>query len=277
MAVQSPAPPLTPYPTVGAGQNTSSGSNQQYFQDPAMVQQLSQMLSGVGQQAGSQYMNFVSNPTASPLFTNQLSGLLQSLQPSEAASRTAMQDSGRAAGMMASGPFANATALNESNILRNRQTMASQLLGQIFPQMTQALQQPMSMSEQLINAMKMQQSSQASNSQQFGPQAANGGLTDPFGMLSNQPSGGIPGGGNGSGTPSSGGSGTTLSQLLQALSGGGSTGINNNATNGGNVNTQTQSDAYYGHGTQSSDNTIANAEPLTSTDYGYYNPGQTWE
>lgn len=182
--------------------NQSSGQMGQYFQDPALVQQLSQMLGGVGSKAAGQYMNFVSNPTASPLYTNQLSGLLQALQPSEAQARTSLQDTGRAAGMMSSGPFANAAARQESDILRNRQTMASQLLGQMFPQMTQALQQPMSLAEQLINAMKMQQSSQQASGQSSGQ--SSGTQTDPAQQSS----------------------GVTASQLLAALTGGNGTAAN---------------------------------------------------
>ncbi len=178
--------------------NQSSGQMSQYFQDPSLVQNLSQLLGGVGSQAAGQYMNFVANPTASPLFTNQLSGLLNALAPSEAQARTALGDTGRAAGMYSSGPFANAAARQEGDILRNRQTLASQLLGQMFPQMTQALQQPMSLAEQLINALKMQQSSQQASGQSSAQ--SSGSQTDP--IQQQQQSSGI-----------------TAAQLLAALTG----------------------------------------------------------
>jgi hypothetical protein len=120
------------------------------------------------QQAGGQYQGYITDPTASPLYKNTLSGLLASLQPSEAQATTNLQDMFRQAGNLASGAYGSAAANLQGNILRNRQALASQLLGQQFPQMTQALMAPQQLATQLLQALKL--------SQGFGaPQLAGGG------------------------------------------------------------------------------------------------------
>ncbi len=217
----------------GPGQTLGSSQGGTYFQDPALIQQLSSLLGGVGSQAAGQYMNFVANPTASPLYQNQLSGLLNALAPSEQLARTNLADTGRAAGMYSSGTFANAAARQEGDILRNRQTLASQLLGQMFPQMTQALQQPMSLAEQLINSLKLQQNSQQQSSQQFAPQTSGGG------------GGGTTGTKSGTASPAS--SGSTLRDLLSILGSGATTSAGSTPTETGQYNNvgQPSVDAYY--------------------------------
>jgi hypothetical protein len=140
-----------------------------YFQDPAFIQRLLDSLGGQQQQFNA----YLSNPTASPLYTNQLRGLLASLAPQEAASRQAYTDAGVAAGNRSSGRFAQGAANLEGNILRNQQSTAGQLLGQNFGQMTQALLAAMGLTPQLLQALKMQQSS--SSSQGTGWNDAGGG------------------------------------------------------------------------------------------------------
>jgi len=120
------------------------------------LQALMQMLSGGMQQ----YQNFVQNPTQSPLYRNQLGGLLKSLQPGEERAQTNLMDMFRSAGNMSSGQYGVAGANLQGELQRNRQVTASQLLGQMFPQMTQALQQPMSMYSSLIQALSQGQGGQ---------------------------------------------------------------------------------------------------------------------
>lgn len=212
------------FPTIGPGQSASQSSSSTSFSDPALVKQIADQIAGVGGAAAGQYTDFISNPTASPLFQNQLKGLLSSLAPGEAKSRLNLGDEFRNAGNMSSGIYGNAAANLEGDILRNRQTTASQLLGQMFPQMTQALQQPMTLMEQLASALKLSNSQSASNSQQYAPRTGStssmdsSGGTDPTmaGLMSllggrSAPSpSGYSGGGAGSWwdpTPSGGSSG----------------------------------------------------------------------
>lgn len=107
----------------------------------------------------SKYMKFVQNPTASPLYQNQLSGLLAALAPGEAQQRQNLGDVFRGAGNMSSGIYGNAQTNLISQQGLNRQQLASQLLGQMFPQMTQALMGPISLEAQLRQAMQAQQAS----------------------------------------------------------------------------------------------------------------------
>ena len=105
-----------------------------------------------------QYQNFIQNPTQSPLYQNQLSGLLAALQPGEERAQTNLMDMFRRAGNMSSGQYGVAGANLQGDLQRNRQTLASQLLSQMFPQMTKALFEPMSLYSSLIQAMNRGQS-----------------------------------------------------------------------------------------------------------------------
>jgi hypothetical protein len=150
----------------GSSQSSQQTSQQQsqsgtYFQDPAFIQR---MLDALGGQMG-QFNDYLSNPAASPLYTNQLRGLMASLAPQEAAGRQAYTDAGIAAGNRSSGRFAQGQANLEGNIMRNQQATAGQLLGQNFGQMTQALLAAMGLTPQMLNALKMQQSSSSGSSQ----------------------------------------------------------------------------------------------------------------
>lgn len=100
-----------------------------------------------------QYQKFIQNPTQSPLFQNQLGGLLAALQPGEQRAQTNLMDMFRSAGNMASGAYGTAAGNLQGELQRNRQVTASQLLGQMFPQMTQALQGPMSIYSNLLQAL----------------------------------------------------------------------------------------------------------------------------
>ena len=147
-------------------QSVSSGGT--YFQDPNFVNQMAGSLGGVGQQAASGYLPFVQNPTASPYFQNALQGLLGALAPSEQQARQGLGDQFRSAGMMSSGIFGNQATNLEGQLNLNRGQIASQLLTTMFPQITQALQNPMDQITQLMNAVKLQQQGSQSTSQSVG-------------------------------------------------------------------------------------------------------------
>jgi hypothetical protein len=131
-----------------------------YFSDPKFVQQLLGMLMGSKKQPGqeAQFTNFLSNPAGSELFQGQLGGLLQALVPSENAAVTNLSDMFRGAGNTSSSVFGGAAQGLQSDILRNRQELASKLLGQSFQQITQALLGQMGLTPELINATKLQSS-----------------------------------------------------------------------------------------------------------------------
>lgn len=140
---------------IGPGSQTQTYRTS--FLDPQLVQQLAQQLGGVATQASNQYMNFLNNPTSSPLFQGQLSGLLQSLIPSEQQARTNLSDVFRAAGNTGSSVFGNSAQGLERDILGNRTQAASRLLGQAFPQIVQALQNPMNQIDNLIRSLRTAQ------------------------------------------------------------------------------------------------------------------------
>lgn len=152
-------------------QQTQQNQGSTYFSDPGFVQQLLQSL---GPQMG-QFNDYLSNPTASPLYTNQLRGLMASLAPQEAASRQAYTDTGVAAGNRSSGRFAQGAANLEGNIIRNQQATAGDLLGKTFGQVTQALIQAMGLTPQLLNALKLQQNSGSSQGTSSGWNDGSGG------------------------------------------------------------------------------------------------------
>lgn len=146
------------YPVNVPGTDGKSSTQAQYgshYLDPKMVRNLAQTLGGVQQGAASQYLPFLQNPTASPLFQGQLSGLLASLQPSEDLARRNLSDQLRASGNAASSTGAGAIRMGESDILRNRQELSSKLLGQSFDQIVRALMAPQQQIPQLINALKL--------------------------------------------------------------------------------------------------------------------------
>jgi hypothetical protein len=150
-------PTLTPGQQATTKSDVSSGRT--FFDNRPLVQAISGSLGGVAQDAGGQYMNFLQNPTGSPLFTNALSGLLGALQPSENNARRNLLDMFRAQGMSNSSTGAHGAMGLESELMRNRQALASNLLTTLFPQMAQALFAPMAQTPNLINALKLQEQS----------------------------------------------------------------------------------------------------------------------
>ena len=182
-------------------------ASQTYYADPnaagGLIQQLMQ---NIQQQQGN-LNQFIANPTASPLFQGQLSGLLQALAPDEARGATNLQDIFRNAGNTSSSVFGDAAQNYQGGVQRNHQELASKLLGQSFQQIVSALLPQIQQGPQLLEAMRLSQSYRA-------PQQQSGG-----GRTS---------------SPSGGGAqpNNSLQQLLSAL--GGST------QRGGTAPTQTQ-------------------------------------
>jgi len=147
--------------STGGRPGGTQSSTSTYFAGPGQIPQAAQSFipSTFGQATGAQgqYGSYLSNPTASPLYQNTLSGLLASLAPSEKQAGTNLMDMFRGAGNLSSGAFGTAASNLQGDILRNRQELASKVLQQQFPEMTQALMAPQSLATQLLQAMKLSQ------------------------------------------------------------------------------------------------------------------------
>ncbi len=156
-----PKPSLVGKLTPGQQYSQQASQGQTYFSDPNLAKAMSSLLGGIASDTGSQYSNFLSNPAGSPLFQNALSGLLGSLQPSENAARMNLNDQFRAAGNTASSTFGQKAMGLESELLRNRQTLSSDLLTKLFPQMAEALYKPVGQIPSLLDATKLQQNQSA--------------------------------------------------------------------------------------------------------------------
>jgi hypothetical protein len=163
----------------GSGDMQSKQQNQssqgQYFQNQPLVNALSGSAGGLANDAAGNYMSFLQNPTNHPYFANALSGLLGALQPSENMARQGLNDQFRAAGNTSSSTYGQKAMGLESEFMRNRGAMASQLLTTMFPQISQALFAPIGQADSLINALKMsQQASQSSGESYFDPKRQQG-------------------------------------------------------------------------------------------------------
>lgn len=143
-------------------QQTSSSQGQTYSSNPDLMQRLAGSLGGVIGQQSQDYSNFVNNPTSNPAYTNALSGMLAGLVPSENDARRNLADTFRAAGNTASSTFGQKAMGLESDILRNRQTTASDLLAKLYPSIAQAKFAPLSQTNGLIDALKLQEQSSQS-------------------------------------------------------------------------------------------------------------------
>lgn len=175
-------------------QSTQSSQAGNYFNDPALVASLSHALGGTAQQSAQGYNSFVNNPTAHPAFQNALSGLLQALHPQEQAGLRNTMDAARAAGNTSSSAAGQALGSYNAGVNRNQMETASKLLTTMFPQIAQAMFAPMSQTNGLIDALKMNQ--QSSQGQSTGSST---GYFDPLRMAMAQLSASRGGGGGGSG------------------------------------------------------------------------------
>lgn len=126
------------------GQQTSgSSSTLPTWLDPAQAARIGNTIEGVGQQAAGQYNDFISNPTAHPLYQQTLQGVLQGLQPSIEQGYQDLNDQFRSAGQLGAGAHGIAAGKYAGEVNRNQSIAASEVLAKMFPQVTQALQQPM--------------------------------------------------------------------------------------------------------------------------------------
>ena len=150
-----------------AEQQVSLQAGNTYYSDPKFIQQLLGSLMGTKGQPGQmeQFTNYLSNPAGSQLFQGQLGGLLQALVPSEQGAVTGLNDMFRGAGNTGSSVYGGAAQGLQSDLLGNRQEMASKLLGQSFQQITQALLGQMGLTPELISATKLQSSQGATGPQ----------------------------------------------------------------------------------------------------------------
>jgi hypothetical protein len=198
-------------------------SQQIYMSQPGVTNPLAAALAGLQQSLAGQYQGLLQNPTASPLFQGQLGPLLQSMQPSEERARTSLTDTFRAAGGLRSGAYGNSAVQLEGDILGRREEAAGKLLGQAFPQLMQALQNPLGQVSSLIDALKLSQGQGALTSSGGGGGGfSGGGISDPFGVLSQRPYTG----------PQQGG-GSALDKLFYGGGGGGATtGVNSSPYGG---------------------------------------------
>jgi hypothetical protein len=166
---------LYPQGKVGGGSpavsnSSKSFSNQQssggsYFHNNPLIDLLSGGTGNTIQQANQNYMGFVQNPTQHPIFQNALGGLLQALIPSEQLGARNLNDMFRGAGNTSSSTFADAARNFQSDLVRNRQTVASNLLTALFPQVAQSLYAPIAQTSPLIDALKMSQQQSTGNSE----------------------------------------------------------------------------------------------------------------
>jgi len=256
--------------STSSGQASSAGGS--YF--PTDISTLLESLTNPAAFAGANYANFLSNPAASPLFQAQLGPLMQSMNQYGVDARNSLTDQFRAAGGLRSGAYANAIPRLEGDLVAKRGAAFGNLLGQVFQQMTQALQAPMNQVPNLLNALKLTQ--QSSQSTQNSNSQSTGSSTD----------------------PTKAGSGMTASGLLQALAGmmapktgatgvaptAGQTGSYSGSSTGGSTGNYNNGLLGYGQGylpdgsVDYGQNIPSNVvDPLESTNYGYYNPGQTWD
>ena len=184
-------------------------SSSTYMSQPDVTNPLAASLAGLQQNLAGQYQGLLQNPTASPLFQGQLGPLLKSLIPSEDRARQSLTDTFRSAGGLRSGAYGRSATQLEGDILGRREETAGKLLGQAFPQLMQALQNPMSQISSLIDALKL--------SQGQGAYTGRTGGGDPWASLS--PSMGLL-------TPMAGDSLSTQNRMPSSYGGSAQTGVN---------------------------------------------------
>lgn len=190
-------------PKIGEGQSASTGQSASesstFFQNPQLAGALSNLLGGTATEAGGSYMDFIKDPTSHPIFNSALNGLFGALEPSENAARMNLGDTFRASGNTASSTFADKAVGLEGEFMRNRGSIASNLLTTLFPQVTDALYKPMGQIPSLLDATKLQQANAASTTNsatvQRKPEATGGMSMNPAAHPTFEPGGpfGVPG------------------------------------------------------------------------------------
>lgn len=179
----------------GVGQQSQSTKDllqrsKTYYSDPALAGGASQALAKLIGQQSQGYSEFVDNPTASPAYQNALSGMLAALVPGEQEGRRDLADVFRAAGNTASSSFGEAANKYQQGVDRNRMAVASDLLAKLYPQIAGAKFAPISQTNDLLNAMKLEDS-QTQSREQSTSNPVNFNSGGPGGLMTH----GSPGGG----------------------------------------------------------------------------------
>ena len=175
-------------------------SSQTYYADPGAAGDLIQRLIQNMQTQQGNLNSFIANPTASPLYQGQLSGLLGSLAPDEQRGATNLQDIFRNAGNTSSSTFGSAANQYQGDVQRNHQELASKLLGQSFQQIVSALLPQIQQGPQLLEAMRLSQSYRAPQQQSVSSSSGAGSTGSGASGLNNSLLSALAGG-SGSGTP----------------------------------------------------------------------------
>ena len=132
-------------------------AGQTFYADPNAAGGLIQkLIANLGAQQ-TNLNSFIADPTASPLFQGQLSGLLGALAPDEQRGATNLQDMFRNAGNTSSSTFGSAANQYQGDVQRSHQELASKLLGQSFQQIVGALLPQIQQGPQLLEAMRLSQ------------------------------------------------------------------------------------------------------------------------
>ncbi len=157
---------------------TSQSESSTFFANPTQAASLANLIAGNAGRASNQYFDFIENPTAHPLFQTTLQGMLQALRPQVEQGYSDLSDMFRKAGVgtQQGGAYGVALGRYAGDVNRQQNELASKVLANMFPQVTQALDRPMSQVVPLLDATKLSRS--ASSSTQFSD-AANQALYRP--------------------------------------------------------------------------------------------------
>lgn len=161
----------------GSSQTKSQQQSGQYFQSPESVNQITNMLTSLAGQAQQQYLPTLQNFGTSPTFQAQYRAMEAAREPQFQKALQNVTDAARAAGGLRGGAYMNTLGQVLGEIMGQQGIDYGKLMSSTLPIAMQSLQQPMSLADQLVNALKMSQSSGSSlaQSQGFAPQTGGGG------------------------------------------------------------------------------------------------------
>jgi hypothetical protein len=156
----------------GGSQSQQTQQSQTFFSNPQLANQLAAILGGTAGQMAGQYGNFVANPTQHPYFQNAMQGIFQNPEMINAEQQAVqgLGDAFRSAGNMSSSMYGQAAQQQQQQFLQGKQAIAAQLLQTMFPQISQAMYQPISQIDDLMNALKLQESTGMGQSASTGKQ-----------------------------------------------------------------------------------------------------------
>ena len=175
------------------GQNESTSSGGSYFGIPDVAQSIAGDTSGLIHQQAGQYNQFVTDPFASPVTNNAIAGYLAGLTNSENMARQNLADQFRAAGNTSSSTFGQKAMGLEGDILQKRFSGVADIVSKLYPEIAQAMYNPISQGASTIDATKLQQ--QQSQSQGYSTGSNKSGLAG--GGWQFTPGYGVPGAGGG--------------------------------------------------------------------------------